>query len=70
MYTIFIILNAHSILSSVHKGNGEDEVIEIPEVFFNTARLRQRTFYDEILLTLTRQPMQQVDSVLTKGVTI
>ncbi|XP_055322112.1 chorion peroxidase [Sitodiplosis mosellana] len=51
----------------VHKGNGEDEVIEIPDVFFNTNRLRQRNFYDEILLTLTRQPMQQVDSALTQG---
>lgn len=55
-------------IRSVHKGNGEDEVIEIPDVFFNTNRLRQRNFYDEILLTLTRQPMQQVDSAVTQGV--
>lgn len=53
---------------SVNKGNGEDEVIEIPDVFFNTNRLRQRNFYDEILLTLTRQPLQQVDSAVTQGV--
>lgn len=53
---------------SVHKGNGEDEPIEIPDVMFNTGRLRQRHFYDEILLTLTRQPLQQVDSAVTQGV--
>lgn len=55
---------------SVQKGNGEDEVIEIPDVFFNTNRLRQRNFYDEILLTLTRQPLQQVDSAVTQGVSL
>lgn len=53
---------------SVHKGNGEDEVIEIPDVMFNTNRLRQRNFYDEILLTLERQPLQQVDSIVSQGV--
>lgn len=52
----------------MHKGNGEDEVIEIPDVMFNTGRLRQRNFYDEILLTLERQPLQQVDSVISQGV--
>lgn len=35
---------------------------------FNTGRLRQRHFYDEILLTLTRQPLQQVDSAVSLGV--
>lgn len=35
---------------------------------FNTDRLRQRNFYDEILLALERQPLQQVDSILTQGV--
>lgn len=45
-----------------------EEVIEIPEVMFNGGRLRQRHFYDEILLALTRQPIQQVDSAVTQGV--
>lgn len=37
---------------------------------FNSGRLRQRHFYDEILLTLTRQPLQQVDSAVTQGVSL
>lgn len=37
---------------------------------FSTGRLRQRQFYDELLLTLTRQPLQQVDSAITQGVSI
>lgn len=53
---------------SVHRGDDVDEAIEIPDVMFNTGRLRQRHFYDEILLTLTRQPLQQVDSAVTQGV--
>lgn len=44
------------------------EEIEIPDVMFTTNRLRQRGFYDAILLTLTKQPLQQVDSAVTKGV--
>lgn len=53
---------------SVHKSNGEEEAIEIPDVMFNTGRLRQRAFYDEILLALSRQPLQQVDSAVSQGV--
>lgn len=37
---------------------------------FDTARLRQRTFYDEILLGLSHQPIQQVDSAVTQGVRV
>lgn len=66
--TIFFFFYFLVISFSVRKGNGEDEAIEIPDVFFNTNRLRQRHFYDEILLTLTRQPLQQVDSAVTQGV--
>lgn len=35
---------------------------------FNSARLRRRHFYDEIMNTLLRQNMQQVDSAVTFGV--
>lgn len=35
---------------------------------FNSARLRRRHFYDELMNTLLRQPMQQVDSAITYGV--
>lgn len=55
---------------SIHHSNGVDESIEIPDVMFDTARLRQRTFYDEILLGLTRQPLQQVDAAVTQGVCV
>lgn len=52
----------------MHKGTEIDEIIDIPDVMFNAGRLRQRHFYDEILLSLTRQSMQQVDSAVTQGV--
>lgn len=35
---------------------------------FDTSRLRQRTFYDDILSAITRQPLQQVDAAVTQGV--
>lgn len=56
------------ILHSIHKGNEIDEIIDIPDVMFNAGRLRQRHFYDEVLLTLTRQSLQEVDSAVTQGV--
>lgn len=59
-------LNVH--ICSVSKNADVEEVIEIPEVMFNGGRLRQRHFYDGILLALTRQPIQRVDSAVTQGV--
>lgn len=35
---------------------------------FNAGRLRQRHFYDEVLLALSRQSLQEVDSAVTQGV--
>lgn len=52
----------------IHKGTEIDEIIDIPEVMFNSARLRRLQFYDELLLTLSQQPIQQVDSAVTHGV--
>lgn len=54
----------------MHKGKEIDEIIDIPDVMFNPGRLRQRHFYDEILLSLTRQSMQEVDSAVTHGVSV
>jgi hypothetical protein len=51
----------------IHNGPDIEEIIRIPDVMFNSARLRRRHFYDEILNTLVRQPMQQVDSAVTHG---
>ncbi|GAB0100154.1 Chorion peroxidase [Sergentomyia squamirostris] len=44
-----------------------NEVIDIPDVFFNPARLLQRSFFDDILITMTTQAMQEVDSSVTNG---
>ncbi|XP_064556463.1 chorion peroxidase [Drosophila montana] len=44
-----------------------DEVINIPDVMFNPSRMRKREFYDDMLQTLYTQPMQQVDSSITHG---
>lgn len=44
------------------------EKIDIPDVMFNSHRLRQRGFYDGILIAMTKQPLQQVDSAVTRGV--
>lgn len=37
---------------------------------FNPSRMRKREFYDDMLRTLYTQPMQQVDSSITQGVSI
>lgn len=68
MHIIQLMYLYFEFLFSVHKRNGEEEAIEIPDVMFNTGRLRQRAFYDEILLALSRQPLQQVDSAVSQGV--
>ncbi|KAH8276325.1 hypothetical protein KR026_011884 [Drosophila bipectinata] len=44
-----------------------DEVVNIPDVMFNPSRMRKREFYDDMLRTLYTQPMQQVDSSITQG---
>lgn len=56
------------IIHSVHNGPDIEEIIRIPDVMFNAARLRRRNFYDELMNTMLRQPMQQVDSGVTFGV--
>lgn len=37
---------------------------------FNEGRLRQRSFYDEILIGLSHQPIQQVDAAISQGVCV
>ncbi|ALC46682.1 Pxt, partial [Drosophila busckii] len=44
-----------------------DETINIPDVMFNPSRMRKRDFYDHMLRTLLIQPMQQVDSSISHG---
>lgn len=43
------------------------EIIDIPDVMFHPNRLRHFHFYDEMVRTLLDQPMQEVDSSVTKG---
>ncbi|XP_055377665.1 chorion peroxidase isoform X2 [Condylostylus longicornis] len=43
------------------------EEIEIPDIMFNVDRMRQKTFYDEMLIGMTRQPMQDFDNAVTHG---
>uniref|UniRef100_A0A1I8PRJ4 Chorion peroxidase n=1 Tax=Stomoxys calcitrans TaxID=35570 RepID=A0A1I8PRJ4_STOCA len=44
-----------------------EEIINIPDVMFNPSRMRMRTFFDDMLVTMLHQPMQQVDSAITHG---
>lgn len=37
---------------------------------FNPSRMRKREFFDEMLITLYTQPMQEVDSSITHGVRV
>lgn len=45
-----------------------EEAIDIAEVMFHPARLRKRDFYDQMLSTLTTEPMQDVDNSLSDAV--
>lgn len=47
-----------------------EEAIDIPEVMFHPARMRKREFYDEMLSTLTTEPIQDVDNVMADAVSI
>ncbi|XP_037956398.1 chorion peroxidase [Teleopsis dalmanni] len=51
----------------LHHQNNVDEVINIPDVMFNPSRMRKRSFYDNMLNTLVFQPMQTVDTSVTRG---
>lgn len=49
-----------------HRGQ-LSEIIDIPDVMFNPNRLRLGHFYDEMLRTMLGQPMQEVDSSVSRG---
>lgn len=50
----------------MHRGELR-EMIDIPDVMFNPNRLRMFHYYDDMIRTLLRDPMQEVDSSVTKG---
>lgn len=52
----------------VEKDHHLEEVILISDTFNNPGRFRLRYFYDEIMNTLTHEPMQAVDNSVTHGV--
>lgn len=45
-----------------------EEVIPLSDTFNNPGRFRFKHFYDEIMRTLTHEPMQTVDNAVTSGV--
>ncbi len=45
-----------------------EEVISLQDTFNNPGRFRFKHFYDEIMRTLTHEPMQTVDNAVTSGV--
>lgn len=47
-----------------------EEMIALPEIMFHPSRMRKRHFYDEILSTLTTEPIQEIDSSLTDAVSV
>lgn len=47
-----------------------EAIIDIPEVMFHPARLRKREFYDQLLSTLTTEPIQEVDNSLSDSVSL
>ncbi|XP_060524145.1 chorion peroxidase [Cylas formicarius] len=62
----------HSIVDGTMKVYGPkklEEVIAIPEVMFYPARMRQQRFMDEILSTLTTEPIQEVDTFMPDALT-
>lgn len=52
----------------VYGSNRMEEMIAIPEVMFQPDRLRRQPFFDEILSTLTTEPIQEVDNNLPEAV--
>lgn len=47
-----------------------EEIISLPEIMFHPSRMRKRHFYDELLSTLTTEPIQEVDSSISDAVSL
>lgn len=47
-----------------------EEIISIPEVMFHPSRMRKRQFLDEILSSLTTEPLQEVDLSVSEAVSV
>ncbi|KAK9879276.1 hypothetical protein WA026_004121 [Henosepilachna vigintioctopunctata] len=62
----------HSIVDGQLKVYGTkkmEEIIFIPEVMFHPSRMRKRHFFDQILSTLTTEPIQEVDDCFSDALT-
>ncbi|KYB29080.1 chorion peroxidase [Tribolium castaneum] len=62
----------HSVVDGLLKIYGKDrmdEMISIPETMFQPSRMRKLFFMDELLSTLTTEPLQQVDNNLVEALT-
>lgn len=47
-----------------------EEIIFIPEVMFHPSRMRKRLFFDQVLSTLTNDPIQAADEFFSDAVSI
>ncbi|KAF5295133.1 hypothetical protein FQA39_LY13284 [Lamprigera yunnana] len=62
----------HSMVDGVLKLYGKNKLeaaIDIPEVMFHPARMRKVEFFDQILTTLTSDPIQDVDNSISEALT-
>ncbi|KAF2881078.1 hypothetical protein ILUMI_25099 [Ignelater luminosus] len=62
----------HSMVDGMLKVYGLDKMeaaIDIPEIMFHPARMRKREFYDQMLSTMTTEPIQDVDNSMADALT-
>ncbi|GJQ67256.1 hypothetical protein Trydic_g8161 [Trypoxylus dichotomus] len=62
----------HSMIDGLLKIYGKskmEEMISLPEVMFQPARLRKWEFLDEVLTTLSTEPVQKVDHFISEALT-
>ncbi|XP_025832243.1 chorion peroxidase isoform X2 [Agrilus planipennis] len=60
----------HSIVEGYLKIYGMkrmSEIIDLPEIMFNPSRMRKVEFFDQILSTLTTEPIQEVDNSISES---
>lgn len=56
--------------SRIYGRNRMEEMISLSELVQQPSRMRKWEFYDEILTTLTTEPVQKVDSFISESVSL
>ncbi|KAK4882891.1 hypothetical protein RN001_006210 [Aquatica leii] len=62
----------HSMVDGILKIYGKNKMeaaIDIPEIMFHPARLRKTEFFDQVLTTMTNDPIQDVDNSVSEALT-